>query len=474
MRFQMGIRGKAGCQGLQPKDTRRLLRLWFTTLTLLACNLPRTVLAECQQCGSDVLEANYRAMEAALSSWEEENMGEGGAKNRSSAGQEDPSDVIVEEILEEEWTPSHWQEELDAEAVTRNASLPVARRKLNVCDYRSGSWYPDSTRPPYGSKCQWIRTSFNCIQNGRLDTGYVRWSWRPSTCTLPKFDPTSFCHKLQGKLVVFIGDSFAENFYEALICQLDAHFVLRKYVAHIAGVRSVGVVVHKYNVRILYINSPYLVKYSNNAADFTPYGITSRGITDYLVWLDKIDPKWAPVIKYVDLSIWLSGHWFQVDVGTTAVRTRNFVQNNKLLPNFPGPDAYKIALGVVNSYLKHDVKYKGVPVYSTYSPSHYTSEAGKTPYCKAAGPFTYAQAVAFRQKDSSTSWHNVEATVLAKSRFRLLDVTFLSNGRPDGHVETYYGATRSMTTYDCTHWCLPGVPDIWVDAFHYVLKTQVF
>jgi hypothetical protein len=41
----------------------------------------------------------------------------------------------------------------------------------------------------------------------------------------------------------------------------------------------------------------------------------------------------------------------------------------------------------------------------------------------------------------------------------LLKITSLSQLRKDGHLATYgYGGHKGM---DCTHWCLPRVPDTW-------------
>jgi len=41
----------------------------------------------------------------------------------------------------------------------------------------------------------------------------------------------------------------------------------------------------------------------------------------------------------------------------------------------------------------------------------------------------------------------------------LLDVTTLSQYRKDAHPTWYGGSGRSTT--DCSHWCLPGLPDTW-------------
>lgn len=41
----------------------------------------------------------------------------------------------------------------------------------------------------------------------------------------------------------------------------------------------------------------------------------------------------------------------------------------------------------------------------------------------------------------------------------LLNITTLSQLRKDGHP-SFYG-TGGHSTPDCSHWCLPGVPDTW-------------
>ncbi|CAN1344073.1 Protein trichome birefringence-like 36 [Linum perenne] len=38
------------------------------------------------------------------------------------------------------------------------------------------------------------------------------------------------------------------------------------------------------------------------------------------------------------------------------------------------------------------------------------------------------------------------------------DITSMSALRRDGHPSVY---RRADVSSDCSHWCLPGVPDIW-------------
>lgn len=51
---------------------------------------------------------------------------------------------------------------------------------------------------------------------------------------------------------------------------------------------------------------------------------------------------------------------------------------------------------------------------------------------------------------------------------QLLDITFMTQLRKDGHTTKYSGDTQNG---DCTHWCVPGVPDGWNTVFYWVLAS---
>ena len=48
------------------------------------------------------------------------------------------------------------------------------------------------------------------------------------------------------------------------------------------------------------------------------------------------------------------------------------------------------------------------------------------------------------------------------TRIQLLDVTRLSMLRPDAHPK----AQKEGSHPDCSHWCLPGVPDAWANVVY--------
>lgn len=55
-----------------------------------------------------------------------------------------------------------------------------------------------------------------------------------------------------------------------------------------------------------------------------------------------------------------------------------------------------------------------------------------------------------------------------KTPVYLLDITLLSQLRKDGHPSAYSGGHPGN---DCSHWCLPGVPDTWNQLLYAVLTT---
>lgn len=60
---------------------------------------------------------------------------------------------------------------------------------------------------------------------------------------------------------------------------------------------------------------------------------------------------------------------------------------------------------------------------------------------------------------------------------KLLNVTRLTNFRKDGHPSIYgknatAGKKVSTRKQDCSHWCLPGVPDAWNELIYATLIIQ--
>lgn len=58
----------------------------------------------------------------------------------------------------------------------------------------------------------------------------------------------------------------------------------------------------------------------------------------------------------------------------------------------------------------------------------------------------------------------------------LLNVTKMTSQRRDGHSSLYYlgpkARASTLQRQDCSHWCLPGVPDSWNELLYAVLLKR--
>jgi len=51
-----------------------------------------------------------------------------------------------------------------------------------------GSWVFDESYPFYqSSSCDIIDPEFNCQMNGRPDSDYLKYRWKPLNCELPRY-----------------------------------------------------------------------------------------------------------------------------------------------------------------------------------------------------------------------------------------------------------------------------------------------
>ncbi|KAK8466461.1 hypothetical protein PHAVU_008G120400 [Phaseolus vulgaris] len=70
----------------------------------------------------------------------------------------------------------------------------------------------------YDISCPYIDRQFSCVKNGRNDSDYRHWEWQPEDCT---FNPKLALRKLQGKKLLFVGDSLQRNQWESFLCLVE-------------------------------------------------------------------------------------------------------------------------------------------------------------------------------------------------------------------------------------------------------------
>lgn len=69
-----------------------------------------------------------------------------------------------------------------------NQTLDTAPKNRETCDLYTGTWVKDDDYPIYKpGSCPYVDEAFDCQSNGRPDSDYLRWRWKPDGCDLPRY-----------------------------------------------------------------------------------------------------------------------------------------------------------------------------------------------------------------------------------------------------------------------------------------------
>lgn len=102
-----------------------------------------------------------------------------------------------------------------------NVSGLRSRKQVSSCNLFQGKWVFDASYPFYdASNCPFIDPEFDCQKYGRPDKQYLKYSWKPDSCDLPRFDGLDFLRRWRGKRIMFVGDSLSLNQWESLVCMI--------------------------------------------------------------------------------------------------------------------------------------------------------------------------------------------------------------------------------------------------------------
>lgn len=331
----------------------------------------------------------------------------------------------------------------------------------NSCNIFYGKWVVDENYPLYNaSQCPFAERGFNCLANGRRDKGYLKWRWSPKNCDIPRFEVNVIREMLRGKRIVFVGDSLSRTQWESMICMLMIG-VDPKSVYEINGnqitkqIRYLGVRFRSFNFTVEFYRTVFLVQ-PGPVPRRAPKRVKSVLKLDQL---DDLSNEWINS----DILIFNSGHWWTTtklfDVGCY------FQIGGRMKLGMSINNAYKTALATWRSWAESAINPKRTRVFfRTFESTHWSSGARqnckvtKQPLSKISG----------RQK-SSISDAIIDAVKNISIPVTLLHVTPMSAFRSDAHVGTW---SDNPSIPDCSHWCLPGVPDMWNELLFSFLHSN--
>ncbi|CAM6098320.1 unnamed protein product [Calypogeia fissa] len=126
-------------------------------------------------------------------------------------------------------------------------------------------------------------------------------------------------------------------------------------------------------------------------------------------------------------------------------------------------EAFERAMMTVARFVEENMDpAKSQVFFRSYAPVHFrggTWDHGG--HCNADEKPLQKFPFVWEDRTPSTMISKVMATNV-KNPVNFLNITYLSDLRPDGHSSMYQRVPPSpMNHQDCSHWCLPGVPDTW-------------
>ncbi|KAI3880282.1 hypothetical protein MKX03_031778 [Papaver bracteatum] len=351
------------------------------------------------------------------------------------------------------------------------------------CDIFDGEWVRDENRKQYypPGSCPFLgRHSFECYKNGRPDDQYLQWQWQwPSVKTnarcnnIPRIlNGTDFMERLRGKKLVFVGDSLNYNMYASLSCILWNAVPDKSRVyppprnTEFKSRGDFSLIYEDYNCTIAFVWSAFLVYESKKDRN---RNVLKR--EPDVIRLDVIDELESSVYSDADVVIFDSFHWWVA--GKTNNGVNYFQEGNYLHPKMEILKAYKKGLTTWRKWIDKNIDSNRTQVvFRGYSETHYVGGRWNTGgRCNLeTEPImsneTYIQTSPMQVKILEKTLQKMKTPVL------YMNVSKLTYYRADAHPSVYaknYTVQERIAALghqDCSHWCLPGVPDTWNELLY--------
>ncbi|CAK7348430.1 unnamed protein product [Dovyalis caffra] len=351
------------------------------------------------------------------------------------------------------------------ERIKASRNERIKENNMRECDITKGRWVYDASYPLYSS-CPSIDEGFDCVGNGRLDKDYMKWRWQPQDCNIPRFNATKMLDLIRGKRLVFVGDSINRNQWESMLCMLMEGVKDPKKVYETHGRK---ITKEKGNYSFKFVDYKCTVEYhvTHFLVHESKAKVGSRRVQTLRI--DAIDhgtSRW----RGADVLIFNTAHWWSHF--KTKAGINYYQEGNQVHPQLDVSTAFRRALLTWASWVDRHVNPRKTEVFFRSSaPSHFRGgQWNSGGHCKeATHPLNETSSISYSEKDSIVE----DIIKRMKTPVTFLNITSFSGFRIDGHPSIYgKRPSKRSSIQDCSHWCLPGVPDTWNEFLYFHLLSK--
>ncbi|EEF36005.1 protein PMR5 [Ricinus communis] len=347
-----------------------------------------------------------------------------------------------------------------------NNRRPMLQANQSTCALFVGTWVKDDTYPLYqSSHCPVIDPQFNCQMYGRPDSDYLKYRWQPLNCELPRFNGVEFLLKMKGKTVMFVGDSLGRNQWESLICLILATVPSTAATQMSRGDPFSIFKFLDYGVSIAYYKAPYLVDID-----------VVQG--KRILKLEDISGN-ANAWRHADVLLFNTGHWWNHQ---GSLQGWDYMESGgTYYQDMDRLVALEKALRTWANWIDSNIDTSATTLFfQSISPTHYDPNEWSAGAAVTTTRNCYGETTPMSGTMNPGAYPDQMRVVDNVIRHMqtptyLLDITMLSELRKDCHPSIYSGdlsadqRANPGRSADCSHWCLPGLPDTWNQLFYTAL-----